>query len=75
MHVVVLLDPSISLGKIRTESQSKYLRDKVNSNREIGNGKVCAISLFLAFGFGGQSDRKCNIRRELNFLEEQDGTI
>ena len=46
IRVVVLLDPSILLGKKSTESRSKYLQDKTQSNREIRNGKPFVFSLF-----------------------------
>ena len=64
IRVVVLLHPSILLGTKRTESRSNYLQDKVRSNREIRNEETFRIFCFLGFGFGGQSDRKWNGRRE-----------
>ena len=47
IRVVVLLDPSISLGKKITESRCKYLLDKVLSNGEIENGETFRIFFFF----------------------------
>ena len=62
-RVVVLLDPSILLGKKSAASRSKYLWDKVQRNEEIRYGETFRIFSFLGFGFGSQSDRKWSGRR------------
>ena len=62
-RVVVLLDPSILLGKKGAASRSKYLLDKVQRNKENTYRETFRIFSFLIFGFGGQSDRKWNGRR------------
>ena len=47
----------------------------MQNNGEIRNGETFGIFSFLGFGFGGQSDRKWNERRECKVLYEEEGTV
>ena len=75
MRVVVLLDPSVLLQKKSTEIRSKCLWDKLHNNGEIENRENFSIFSFLAFGFGGQSGRKWDGRRQCKFLYEEEETV
>ena len=69
----------ISFHIIREEKckKSKQLsfKDKVKRNGEIRNGETFRIFPFLGFRFGGQSDRKLNVRRECKVLYKEEGRV
>ena len=73
-RVLVLLDPSILFGKLQ-KSEASVSKIKYRKTGKLEIGKPFAFSLFLGFGFGGQSDRKWSGRRKCKVLYEEDGTL